>query len=95
MRFAGTMGLQLCRRKMTWDLVGSRVDLHGYLNVSPSRTGPYSMLRRTQFVADLPYWMYPENTYRVIFIQVRRAERERSISLLTRELAGRAKHLGS
>ncbi|EPS96378.1 hypothetical protein FOMPIDRAFT_53762 [Fomitopsis schrenkii] len=40
-------------RKMTWDLVESRVDLHGYLN----------------FVADLPYWMHPENTYRVIFIQ--------------------------
>ncbi|KAI0922650.1 hypothetical protein AcV5_009568 [Taiwanofungus camphoratus] len=38
---------------MTWDLVSSRVDLHGYLN----------------FKADLPYWMKPENTYRVIFIQ--------------------------
>ncbi|KAI0943021.1 hypothetical protein AcV7_002279 [Taiwanofungus camphoratus] len=40
-------------RKMTWDLVSSRVDLQGYLN----------------FKADLPYWMKPENTYRVIFIQ--------------------------
>ncbi|KAF9813404.1 hypothetical protein IEO21_05638 [Rhodonia placenta] len=40
-------------RKMSWDLVESRVDLHGYLN----------------FKADLPYWMNPENTYRVIFIQ--------------------------
>lgn len=62
---------------MTWDLVEARVDLHGYLNVSTeaeflllglpdtgSRAG-------TQFKADLPYWMKPENTYRVIFIQVR------------------------
>ncbi|OBZ76809.1 putative galacturan 1,4-alpha-galacturonidase A [Grifola frondosa] len=40
-------------RKMTWDLVSSRVDLHGYLNFKP----------------DLVYWMKPENTYRVIFIQ--------------------------
>jgi len=40
-------------RKMTWDLVESRVDLNGYLN----------------FKADLPYWMEPENTYRVIYIQ--------------------------
>ncbi|OCH90476.1 pectin lyase-like protein [Obba rivulosa] len=40
-------------RKMTWNLTNSRVDLHGYLN----------------FKKDLPYWMDPDNTYRVIFIQ--------------------------
>lgn len=46
-------GVYNVTRKMTWDLVEARVDLHGYLN----------------FKADLPYWMKPENTYRVIFIQ--------------------------
>ncbi|PCH37443.1 glycoside hydrolase family 28 protein [Wolfiporia cocos MD-104 SS10] len=46
-------GVYNVTRKMTWDLVASRVDLHGYLN----------------FTADLPYWMDPANTYRVIFIQ--------------------------
>ncbi|KAH9903340.1 pectin lyase fold/virulence factor [Cubamyces lactineus] len=40
-------------RKMHWDLVDSRVDLHGRLN----------------FIFDLPYWMDPANTYRAIFIQ--------------------------
>ncbi|KAJ3490615.1 hypothetical protein NLI96_g1306 [Meripilus lineatus] len=40
-------------RKMTWDLVESTVDLHGYLNFKP----------------DIQYWLQPENTYRVIFIQ--------------------------
>ncbi|KAI0752844.1 pectin lyase-like protein [Daedaleopsis nitida] len=40
-------------KKMHWDLVDSRVDLHGTLN----------------FVFDLPYWMDPASTYRVIFIQ--------------------------
>ncbi|EED80507.1 hypothetical protein POSPLDRAFT_104059 [Postia placenta Mad-698-R] len=72
---AMNMAYWLTRRKMTWDLVEARVDLHGYLNVSTeaeflllglpdtgSRAG-------TQFKADLPYWMKPENTYRVIFIQ--------------------------
>ncbi|KAI0773033.1 pectin lyase-like protein [Trametes elegans] len=40
-------------RKMTWDLVDSQVDLHGYLNFKP----------------DPEYWLNAENTYRVIFIQ--------------------------
>ncbi|KAI0824306.1 pectin lyase-like protein [Trametes gibbosa] len=40
-------------RKMTWDLVSSRVDLHGYLNFKPDPT----------------YWLEPAHTYRVIFIQ--------------------------
>ncbi|EIW52205.1 pectin lyase-like protein [Trametes versicolor FP-101664 SS1] len=40
-------------RKMTWDLVSSRVDLHGSLNFKP----------------DIAYWLDPANTYRVIFIQ--------------------------
>ncbi|GBE83488.1 Putative galacturan 1,4-alpha-galacturonidase [Sparassis crispa] len=40
-------------RKMTWNLQSARVDLEGYLN----------------FKFDLPYWMDPANTYRVIFIQ--------------------------
>ncbi|KAF7798140.1 hypothetical protein EIP86_009356 [Pleurotus ostreatoroseus] len=38
---------------MTWDLVSSTVDLHGYLNFFP----------------DIEYWLNPENTYRVVFIQ--------------------------
>ncbi|RPD53865.1 pectin lyase-like protein [Lentinus tigrinus ALCF2SS1-7] len=40
-------------RKMTWDLVSSTVELHGYLS----------------FVPDIQYWLDPNNTYRVIFIQ--------------------------
>ncbi|KAJ7871489.1 pectin lyase fold/virulence factor [Mycena olivaceomarginata] len=40
-------------RKMTWDLVESKVDLHGYLS----------------FTADIDYWLNPNNTYRVVFIQ--------------------------
>ncbi|KAI0668045.1 pectin lyase-like protein [Trametes maxima] len=40
-------------RKMTWDLVSSRVDLHGYLNFKP----------------DPEYWLDANNTYRVVFIQ--------------------------
>ncbi|KAI0656169.1 pectin lyase-like protein [Cubamyces menziesii] len=40
-------------RKMTWDLVSSRVDMHGYLNFKP----------------DPEYWLNANNTYRVIFIQ--------------------------
>ncbi|RPD53866.1 pectin lyase-like protein [Lentinus tigrinus ALCF2SS1-7] len=40
-------------RKMTWDLVGSRVDMHGYLS----------------FVPDIDYWLNASNTYRVVFIQ--------------------------
>ncbi|KAH8101698.1 pectin lyase-like protein [Cristinia sonorae] len=40
-------------RKMTWDLVHSTVDLHGYLNFKP----------------DVEYWLNPNNTYRVVFIQ--------------------------
>ncbi|KAL7278358.1 hypothetical protein ACG7TL_008334 [Trametes sanguinea] len=38
---------------MTWDLVSSRVDMHGYLNFKP----------------DPEYWLNASNTYRVIFIQ--------------------------
>ncbi|KAJ6606565.1 pectin lyase fold/virulence factor [Mycena vulgaris] len=40
-------------RKMTWDLVGSTVDLHGYLSFTP----------------DIDYWLNANNTYRVVFIQ--------------------------
>ncbi|TFK52947.1 pectin lyase-like protein [Heliocybe sulcata] len=40
-------------RKMTWNLVESRVDLYGYLN----------------FIPDIQYWLDPNNTYRVVFIQ--------------------------
>ncbi|KAA1471993.1 pectin lyase-like protein [Dentipellis sp. KUC8613] len=39
--------------KMTWDLVDSQVDLHGYLSFQP----------------DIKYWLNANNTYRVIFIQ--------------------------
>ncbi|EMD36110.1 glycoside hydrolase family 28 protein [Gelatoporia subvermispora B] len=38
---------------MTWDLVESHVDLHGYLS----------------FIPDVQYWLNANNTYRVIFIQ--------------------------
>lgn len=38
---------------MTWDLVNSKVDLLGHLNFFP----------------DVQYWLKPENTYRVVFIQ--------------------------
>ncbi|KAH9926356.1 pectin lyase fold/virulence factor [Amylocystis lapponica] len=40
-------------RRLWWDLVEARVDLHGYLN----------------FVPDIQYWLNGDNTYRVIFIQ--------------------------
>ncbi|KAK7443469.1 hypothetical protein VKT23_015643 [Stygiomarasmius scandens] len=40
-------------RKMTWDLQSSKVDLHGFLS----------------FVPDIEFWLNPENTYRVVFIQ--------------------------
>ncbi|KAJ7702382.1 pectin lyase fold/virulence factor [Mycena rosella] len=40
-------------RKMTWDLVDSKVDLHGYLSFTP----------------DIDYWLNTLNTYRVVFIQ--------------------------
>ncbi|THH00268.1 hypothetical protein EW026_g2237 [Hermanssonia centrifuga] len=40
-------------RKMTWDLVSSKVDLHGYLN----------------FIPDVQYWLNANSTYRVVFIQ--------------------------
>lgn len=39
---------------MTWDLVGSHVDLNGYLSFTP----------------DIQYWLNANNTYRVVFIQV-------------------------
>ncbi|KZV72671.1 glycoside hydrolase family 28 protein [Peniophora sp. CONT] len=40
-------------RKMTWNLVRSKVDMFGYLN----------------FVADFDYWLQENSTYRVVFIQ--------------------------
>lgn len=40
---------------MTWNLVKSRVDLNGYLSFTP----------------DIQYWLNANNTYRVVFIQVR------------------------
>ncbi|RDB28139.1 putative galacturan 1,4-alpha-galacturonidase A [Hypsizygus marmoreus] len=40
-------------RKMTWDLVSSKVDLKGYLSFKP----------------DIQYWLNSDNTYRVVFIQ--------------------------
>ncbi|PPQ79080.1 hypothetical protein CVT25_002305 [Psilocybe cyanescens] len=40
-------------RKMTWDLVSSKVDLKGYLNFPP----------------DIQFWLNANNTYRVVFIQ--------------------------
>ncbi|KAF8960871.1 pectin lyase fold/virulence factor [Flammula alnicola] len=40
-------------RKMTWDLVSSKVDLRGYLNFPP----------------DIQFWLNANNTYRVVFIQ--------------------------
>ncbi|KAI0350795.1 pectin lyase-like protein [Trametes cingulata] len=48
-----TPGQYNITRKMTWDLVSSRVDLHGYLNFKP----------------DPEYWLDAANTYRVVFIQ--------------------------
>jgi len=38
---------------MTWDLVDAKVDLHGFLS----------------FVPDIEFWLNPNNTYRVVFIQ--------------------------
>ncbi|KAJ3542061.1 hypothetical protein NMY22_g3649 [Coprinellus aureogranulatus] len=40
-------------RKMTWDLKGARVDIKGLLSFEPK----------------IEYWLQPENTYRVVFIQ--------------------------
>ncbi|PPR03372.1 hypothetical protein CVT24_012497 [Panaeolus cyanescens] len=40
-------------RKMTWNLVSSKVELHGYLSFKP----------------DIQYWLDAANTYRVVFIQ--------------------------
>ncbi|KAJ7177653.1 pectin lyase fold/virulence factor, partial [Mycena filopes] len=40
-------------RKMTWDLVDAKVDLHGLLS----------------FVPDIQFWLNANNTYRVVFIQ--------------------------
>ncbi|KAF8878075.1 pectin lyase-like protein [Infundibulicybe gibba] len=40
-------------RKMTWDLVSSKVDLKGFLSFQP----------------DIQFWLNPNNTYRVVFIQ--------------------------
>ncbi|KAF7295259.1 Glycoside hydrolase family 28 protein [Mycena indigotica] len=38
---------------MTWDLVDAKVDLYGSLS----------------FVPDIDYWLDPNNTYRVVFVQ--------------------------
>ncbi|KAJ6605084.1 pectin lyase-like protein [Mycena sp. CBHHK59/15] len=46
-------GVYNITRKMTWDLVDAKVDLHGYLS----------------FVPDIEYWLDANNTYRVVFIQ--------------------------
>lgn len=46
-------GLYNITRKMTWDLVNAKVDLHGYLS----------------FVPDIDFWLDANNTYRVVFIQ--------------------------
>ncbi|PPR03386.1 hypothetical protein CVT24_012511 [Panaeolus cyanescens] len=46
-------GVYNVTRKMTWDLVSSKVELHGYLSFKP----------------DIQYWLIAENTYRVVFIQ--------------------------
>ncbi|PPQ77955.1 hypothetical protein CVT25_015430 [Psilocybe cyanescens] len=40
-------------RKMTWDLVSSKVDLKGFLTFPP----------------DIQFWLNANNTYRVVFIQ--------------------------
>ncbi|KAF8153063.1 pectin lyase fold/virulence factor [Crassisporium funariophilum] len=40
-------------RKMTWDLVSSKVDLHGLLDFQP----------------NIQFWLQANNTYRVVFIQ--------------------------
>ncbi|KAI0315859.1 pectin lyase-like protein [Amylostereum chailletii] len=40
-------------RKMTWNLLNSRVDLHGLLNFQPT----------------VEFWLNASNTYRVVFIQ--------------------------
>lgn len=41
-------------RKMTWDLHGARVRMSSAV---------------LDFVPDVQFWLHPENTYRVIFIQ--------------------------
>ncbi|KAJ7677603.1 pectin lyase-like protein [Mycena rosella] len=46
-------GVYNITRKMTWDLVDAKVDLHGYLS----------------FVPDIEFWLDANNTYRVVFIQ--------------------------
>ncbi|KAJ7173003.1 pectin lyase fold/virulence factor [Mycena crocata] len=46
-------GVYNITRKMTWDLVDAKVDLHGYLS----------------FVPDIDFWLNANNTYRVVFIQ--------------------------
>ncbi|TFK31837.1 pectin lyase fold/virulence factor [Crucibulum laeve] len=40
-------------RKMTWNLQSSKVDLKGFLSFNP----------------DIQFWLNPNNTYRVVFIQ--------------------------
>ncbi|KAJ7481884.1 pectin lyase fold/virulence factor [Mycena latifolia] len=46
-------GVYNITRKMTWDLVDAKVDLHGFLS----------------FVPDIDFWLDANNTYRVVFIQ--------------------------
>ncbi|KAJ7918188.1 pectin lyase fold/virulence factor [Mycena leptocephala] len=46
-------GVYNITRKMTWDLVDAKVDLHGHLS----------------FVPDIEFWLNANNTYRVVFIQ--------------------------
>ncbi|KAK7023893.1 pectin lyase fold/virulence factor [Favolaschia claudopus] len=46
-------GIYNITRKMTWDLVDSKVDLFGHLSFTP----------------DIDYWLNATNTYRVVFIQ--------------------------
>ncbi|KAJ7168135.1 pectin lyase fold/virulence factor [Mycena crocata] len=41
---------------MTWDLVDSRIDLHGYLSIR----------RFCSFTPDIDYWLNANNTYRVV-----------------------------
>ncbi|KAJ7224758.1 pectin lyase fold/virulence factor [Mycena rebaudengoi] len=46
-------GVYNITRKMTWDLVDAKVDLHGLLSFTP----------------NVDFWLNPNNTYRVVFIQ--------------------------
>lgn len=57
---------------MTWNLNNAQVDLHGFLNVSPGSNYPLltlPLLTPRKFKPDIQYWLDPNNTYRVVFIQ--------------------------